>query len=76
MSTRRSQGDLRLKYARTAAIGAFAGLRQLPGVERKSTGSATRGQDLDAVASRLSGPEGMPKLFLDVAALQTQLARE
>jgi hypothetical protein len=61
---------LRFKYAGTAALGAFAGLRQFPGVERKSTRSATRGKDINEVASRLSRPEDVSKLILGVAALK------
>jgi hypothetical protein len=74
MGTRTTQADLRLKYARTAALRAFAGLGQPPSVERKSTRSATRGKNIDEITSRLSRPEGMAKLFLEIAALKAQLA--
>jgi hypothetical protein len=73
---RRTQADLRLKYARTAAFRAFAGLGQPPCVEGESTRSATRGKDIDEVTGRRSRSQGMAKLFLEIAALKAQLACE
>jgi len=68
--------NLRLEEPRAAASGAFARLRQATLVEREPARSAARGLDLDHEARGLRRSQGMTQIVLDVAALQTQLARQ